>query len=40
MTDPALVDVDLAIVQDILANHLSDLTAFVTAVRRGMPPPS
>jgi uncharacterized protein YutE (UPF0331/DUF86 family) len=31
-------DVDLAVVQDILANHLSDLTAFVAAIRRGMTP--
>jgi uncharacterized protein YutE (UPF0331/DUF86 family) len=31
-------DVDLAVVEDILANHLSDLTAFVAAIRRGVTP--
>jgi hypothetical protein len=35
-----MTEADLAIVHDILANHLTDLTAFVTAVRSGMPPPS
>lgn len=33
-------EVDLAIVQDILANHLGDLDAFIAAVRRGMTSPS
>lgn len=31
--------VDLAIVQDLMTNHLDDLLAFVTVVRRRLPPP-
>jgi uncharacterized protein YutE (UPF0331/DUF86 family) len=33
-------DVDLAVVHDVLDRHLGDLTAFVEAVRRGLPPAS
>ena len=29
-------DVDLAVVRDVLGNHLTDLTAFVAAVRDGL----
>ena len=29
-------DVDLAIVQDVLANHLGDLDAYVSAIRAGL----
>ena len=31
-------DVDLAVVRDVLANHLGDLAAFVAAVRRRLAP--
>jgi hypothetical protein len=30
----AFMDVDLAVVRDVLGNHLSDLETFVEAVRR------
>jgi len=33
-------DVDLAVVHDVLEQHLGDLTAFVDAVRRRLPPAS
>lgn len=33
-------DVDLAVVHDVLERHLGDLTAFVDAVRRRLPPAS